>query len=430
MELEPPRFESHPRLERARLRRLDAEALSAMGDNEASRERCQSTLSTAGLWVPRSGAAQLVNALAQGLRLAVRRLLPSGLGHAPRQDLPLLKEAALATGVLSRYFLDKGDPLGMLYAILQGADVSLRAEAPEPLAQSAGMLGAMVGLMGLRGAAEHYFRLAREAAQRSGNELARIRLATTEGSYAFLRGELGAALGVMEPALARSQEIGAAYETEFLLQLVATVSLLRGDFETSLRHAVQSLQSAHELGHAQHYRWGLQIQATCELELGHHERALARALECERAFREAGALTDQLSSLGVIASARLRLGDLEGALRTAEEARVLSGDFRVTALNVFAFHRYVPEVYLTAWARAANRGEPAAHHARCVALGERAFHRYSRSYPCGEPHALRLAALHTALRDNPRKARELMARASRRSSELGIHLSGESLPLL
>jgi len=391
-------------LEQARLHRMYAEALDGVGEIDASGRQLMEALAALGRALPHRRAGWISMLGKETARQVWLRLAPGSHVVAPSQRAAR-EEAAIAASRLVAYYFFRNQISELMASTTMAANLAETAGADAPHARAGAFLAGMVGVMGLRRIARGYFARTREAARRSGDIVAEMFQAQVEGMYHFHRGDWPSVRAIIEPALARSTQAGAAFETEALRMTAALTALFTGDREGAEEQARAMLESARSLGHRLHETWARIILAESALRAGRPEEALGLIEPTIAELEREGDVVNRLNCLALIAGARLSLGDVEGALEVADETQRQIAAQPSAALAPYHLHEHVPAVYLEAWARARASGADidllAAKAKRACALAVR----YARVGGIAMPNTLRHQARLALLEGKTRQAR-------------------------
>jgi tetratricopeptide (TPR) repeat protein len=318
------------------------------------------------------------------------------------------------------YFFFRNRMLELLASVTLANNLAERADAAAPHARAASFLAGMVGMMGLGRAAQAYFELARNAAQRPGELSADLFCAQVKGSYHVHRAEWDAARACLEPALERSLAAGAAFETEAILMTSALLSGFTGDAREAERKATRLRDSAAALGHRMHETWGRIILAECALKRERPDEALALVEPVLGELERDGDVVNRLNCLGLIAGAHLQRGQLDRALDTVAAAHRQIEEVPQAELATYHLHVFAPMVAIAAWQRARTRGLATRSHARAAAHACRAAQRYARIAHMARPFALRHEANLHAAAGRIERARKLHAQSAALAHKLGM----------
>lgn len=126
-----------------------------------------------------------------------------------RNDDDILIEIANAHGHLTQIYYFLGDKLRIIYATLRSINLAERISAPFPvLAVNYASLGAICGVVPLRGRAERYLELALRLSDGVGDNTATARVKLFTGLYRTAVGDWRAAQGNFEVGLALTAKLG------------------------------------------------------------------------------------------------------------------------------------------------------------------------------------------------------------------------------
>jgi eukaryotic-like serine/threonine-protein kinase len=306
---------------RARWERMIGEAYLALGQHDVSLAHFEVALAALGAPVPGAGrpvAASFLGLLGTQLAHRLGLRAPAGAPHAGSELL--LERAQIHDRLLQIHFY-RGDALPrMLHAMMSSMNLAERA-GPSPY-RALGYVnaGATAGILPLRGLADHYFRLAREALEAQPNDEVGTFVDLLEAHYRFGCGDFARATRALTAALEVSERMGFLRRWEELAGLHRSVLVAEGRFEEALTVGEQVLASC-KRGDLQVQCWELLGRAQLRLIRGDAESALRDASVA--AELASGQLRqERLRANGVLALARLRCGDLEGARKAADLATI------------------------------------------------------------------------------------------------------------
>jgi tetratricopeptide (TPR) repeat protein len=220
------------RLERAVVQRLLTETAHQLMDALAASEHLGAICSLFGHSLPGSRLGWSLFTLRQ---LGIQ-LLQLGVPGLLREKDPArreeLLEMARALHLLRQGRLAKSEP-GMVGLTLQAVTLSARAGRTDVI--STGMLGMIVGMLGLRRLAAHYFQTARKATSpRNGQEYAW--LMEFESFYLLTQGDHERARVQFDEGIEAARSAGDVLIERILLSLRASCDFYAGRFEAILTH--------------------------------------------------------------------------------------------------------------------------------------------------------------------------------------------------
>jgi len=281
-------------------------------------------------------------------------------------------------------------------------------------------LGMMAGWMGLHALARYYLERARSLAPDAANITFDLERSRADGFYHYaIRADFQKARAILTPLLERCLSHGDAHQIEATYIALAHVSSIAGD-GLGKEHAARVCASAEQAGHSLHGAWGRMFWGWHELHAGRFSEAVSQLERAEDYFRRNEAPSQLLDAIAGIAEAKRRTGDLEGALDKLAETRAMVREHADGMLICIHYNMFAPDIYLDAWSRAKERGEPERELAELAKGAYRSARRAARVFHGVLPAALRAAAHIAALEGSHRRASRLFSESMSSASELAM----------
>ncbi len=377
---------------------------------------------------------QVANLAGQVSRQLVHRLQPTRrVGHSSEQRSALLA-ASRAYESLTEVYYFTGETALSLIAALRTLNLAETAGPSPELARGYATVGALVGLIPLRGMAESYSRRALEAVQDADHLPTRAFVSLTSGFYHAGVGDWGRARQHFEEVVEISERLGDRRRYDDGLSNLVCMSHFQGRFSFGAEVADRLYESAKRRGDLSHQANGLQGKANCLLHLGNFDEAM-KCLEESQALvtehTEVAAEQLEIELYGLLCISYLRRSEYQRALEATERLVTLAAKSFPGNYGAFPGYANAPEVYLTLWE--AQYPIPQVDALIRKACG--VLHAYARVFPIGQPRARLWQGLHAWLAGRPAKAhrtwRKSLAAADRLSMpfdqglahyEIGRHL--------
>lgn len=380
---------------------------------------------------------QIAEHLALSGRRSRRRDSPATArrGRDRMGDEVLLK-AAGAHEDLTRIYYFQGNKARLLYATLRATNLAERATRLSPvLVVNYASLGAICGVVPLRGRATHYLRLAERLAETVGSPAVDIRVAQMRGLYETSVGDWRAACAHFEAGLASSLQLGDRkrwLEMAIGLETIINPSLLNPAYkgEAAWRSLVEKvIHLGREVGDLHILGCGLTGALRGQVGQRACSGAHAHMNELETLMStDPGALEpiSRLEGAAILAEAARDRGDEHGYVRWLHEASRWADEVNpgIKSRTLMAF---------VALFRAAARGAAAADgvgalRQRLASQSTQGLSQFSRIYPIGGPRTALFCGDLEARRGRPGSARRQWQQALREA--LRLHMPADALAAL
>ncbi len=289
-----------------------------------------------GRGLPSSRAKRYVFIASAAVRQLANRLLPAAImapaTAAVRLDsirVAALKEESSISGRLAYGFFARHELEAGFLSNLRALNAAESAGACDELANSAAYFGLAAGIPFGDRVAEHYFEIARRAAES-------IRTPSTLGRVLFLRGlylvgraRWDEASAVLESSLGILEETGDTRWVEHVLLAMGVLMMICLRIERGLKYFSRVQHSAHLRGDLRDEAWSYLGMSFCELSSGRHQEALAMLDKAEAKLGgdlgDFGDLASGFVALGTRAVAVLREGDAVSARHLLEQGYAMIG---------------------------------------------------------------------------------------------------------
>ena len=347
------------------------------------------------------------------LRLGRRRGNPA---PKPCDAMDASAEAVNVFAVVS-YF--SAQPLPLLTSNLMAVNIAETAGRLQAAARPAAVVGYMLGLLRLHGAAGGFFGRARDACVAAGDTVGHHSTLGGQAMYELGFGRWADARRSIAQALALCRQVGEQHDIEIALTLSGLAEHYGGDFTTSLQVFSQLYDSARSRANVQHMAWGAYAMAQSLIPLGRAREAILHLQEASELLLAVDDRHSDLICSGVLSLAHLHCGDYA----RARESALLAGSLAAqTAPNNFGSYvgYYSPAVTLVSlWGRAlrfAPTDAPALERASVAAVSHLA--RYAKLFPVAMPRLLLLRGWVCVRQGKPGTARRLWKRCLGRAVQM------------
>ena len=318
---------------------------------------------------------------------------------------------------VASYF--SAQPLPLLTSNLMAVNIAESAGRLQAAARPAAVVGYMLGLFRLHGAARGFFERAREACIATDDTVGHHSTLGGQAMYELGFGRWADARHSIAQALALCRQVGEPDDIELALTLSGLAEHYVGDFATSLRLFSQLYDSARSRANEQHMAWGAYAMAQSLIPLGRAREAILHLQEASELLLTVDDRHSDLICSGVLSLAHLHRGDYV----RARESALLAGSLAAqTAPNNFGSYvgYYSPTVTLVSlWGRAlrfAPADAPALEQATVAAVSQLA--QYAKLFPVAIPRLLLLRGWVCLRQGRPAAARALWKRCLARAAQM------------
>jgi class 3 adenylate cyclase len=352
----------------------------------------------------------------QAFRQTLHQVLPERFVGRRSCERPTLLEAVQAYEGLMEIYLQENAILKCLWAALRAVNLAELAGGSPELARCYGSIGAIVGSLAMRRAANRYCSRALEVAREHGDAPTRVWVCLTNGVYKAGLGSWTQASRLLERAASISRALKDRRRWEDCATHLAGIAYLQGDLSLSLDIAEElyasTLRGADQRGREN----ALRRRALCHLLRGHPEEVGPLVDEMRQLSWGVGLQMGAVDRLCVSAEAHLRQGELDAARLEIDQAFDIVVRMSPTYYDSLPEYSSVAAVYLRLWelqrgseggARSATDRELARRAARgCLAL-----RRLALLFPVARPAAALWSGLRAWLCGHPRRANRLWQRS-------------------
>ncbi|HVZ73601.1 MAG TPA: protein kinase [Polyangia bacterium] len=308
-----------PDARRGRWERMIGDAYLALGQHDVSLAHFRVALRLLGAPVPEKESRVGASLLGLLVTQVTHRFGLRVIAETPHAASDLLLEKAQIHDRLLQIHYYMGGPLPrMMHAMLSSMNLAELAGPSAVRALGYVNAGATAGIMPIRGLADHYFSLARNALAAHPNEEVETFVDLLESHYRFGCGDFARATRYLTNSMEISQRLGFLRRWEEVAGLYRAMLLVQGRFDDALALGEQVLASS-KRGDRQIQCWELVGRAHVQLAKGDpgsalRDASLAAEISVDQLRQE------RLRSNAVLAAARLRCGDFEGARKAADVA--------------------------------------------------------------------------------------------------------------
>ncbi|HEY1011668.1 MAG TPA: adenylate/guanylate cyclase domain-containing protein, partial [Herpetosiphonaceae bacterium] len=408
---EPP-----PVFRRAHWERQLGEALYGLSNMPESRRHLEESAKLLGFAAP-GGSAGLVAGLLGHTALQIAHLgLPRlFLGRRGAERERLLEAARVYERLGPIYYLNN-ETNPVILASVRGLNLAEGAGPSPELARLYANMCLAAGLIPVQAMARRYGRLALTMAEQMNDLPALGWVLFVVGVYKLGVSELAEAEALLSRGRELFVQLGDPRQAEDTLVSLAWVYRYRGDFRRSIA-AWQEVFACYGAAGGPQTQFVV-LNGTIPNLLG-----LGLLDEAHKAVEEAAALPlqgdalEQIVSYGLLARLHLYTGDAKKALQVAEVVSELLAQSPPTAFVSLEGYASVAEVYLALWEAAPGGGDGLAAGARAAC---KAFGRYARIFPLGQPRWLLSQGLLAWLEGKRPAARKLWQQALAKAMELRL----------
>lgn len=401
-----------PPLRRARLDAGLANAALGAGDLVTTEEHFEKALARLGHPLPktRTGwSALLLREIAtQVLHLAgVRK-------RAPEERREPMREAAIASALITHKYFYGDDMLAMVGASLLSVNLAERAKDESAVPRAYMLVGLVAGALGREKLALDYFGRARAGAQAANDPVEITNSFMVESIDHGAHGRWALA----EKAVNEAERNLAGVKDPFMRELVVTqlghVAFYRGRFDQAREHYEELLRSARARGNEQHVTWALFSIARSLVAVGRHEEALPLLRDASAALSRKPELQSEIICNGLLAHAFARTGRLDEARAAIEATRSCIARARPTAFAALEGYGGALEALLVL----AEAGDARAlDEARALV---KLLHRFARTFAMARSAAHRFEGEVLARTGAERRARRAFQRALAEALRCGM----------
>jgi class 3 adenylate cyclase/tetratricopeptide (TPR) repeat protein len=352
--------------------------------------------------VPRTMARLVPSLLGQVLRQLSHRVWPArylGRSSSQRSDLLI---ASQAYGKLMEVCFFAGETVPSLHAAFRSLNVAEAAGPSLELARGYASMGALVGFIPLRSAAEAYLQRALDGTLASDNLSTRTFVAMAAGFYYAGVGNWTKAIELFEQILSISQRLGEQRRWVDAMSNLAPIHYYRGEFASGAGLAA----ALYAIGHDLHSRTqGLQWQAKCLFCLGRFDEVTAYLKELQTVLGEDSEIVDEAMKIGVQglrAATYLRQGAHQRALESAGQTMDMAAKAMPNSYGALSGYANPAEVYLVLW----EAGHPQPGLDRLARRACKLARSFARVFPIGRPRALLWGGLYEWLAGKPARAQK------------------------
>lgn len=247
--------------------------------------------------------------------------------------------------------------------MLLSANLAEASQADAPIVHANAFLGGIAGLLGMKGAAQRYFSIARAAAARDGTLDSALTLAQLEGFYFMSRAEWARAIEVTLPLVERTLAASALHLAEPPLITLNYIHMLQGDLVKAGEYCRALLELTKKTGNERFFLVGSLALSLLEMYQGKLVPALARIEALHDRVQKFDELIHRANFHATRAGLLSWLNRHVEAVDYADQAVALVADTGSRNALLYNVHMSTPETYLRAWAHAKANGRETASFA-------------------------------------------------------------------
>jgi predicted ATPase/class 3 adenylate cyclase len=410
-----------PALRRARWERHLAEADLRMGFLSESGEHFRRALALLGLPAPQPNIQATISLLGQFMMQVLHRRWPARFMGKERDQSVVFLEAAGAYLRLgeSYYYTNQVIPaIGTAFRAVNLAE-SVGTDSPE-MARAYANICFSAALLGLRGPAESYSRLALNAARGQDDLPALAHVLIVTSIYKSHIAHWDETLPAVEQAAAINERLGERRWWGEDLLLLGLTAYYRGEFARGLQRTAEAYALSRQTNNIQQQPWHLLGQAQGLIRLGRTDEAVPMLEEALVISDVDTDLRVKANSYGLLALARLHRGEPELARAAAAQAAQWIAKATTDVTYMLEGYADTAEVTLALWEAAAAQGQPTSE--LCAEAGRacKAMHKFARIYPIGQPRDLLWQGLYDWLDGKPARAQERWQKSLERAVQLSM----------
>jgi tetratricopeptide (TPR) repeat protein len=403
LELDAEREHRSGPLRRARWELQLGEAYVNWSKYAEGRQHLEAGLGLLGQPVPAALPGQVVSLVGQVLRQllfrssSARRVVHSAEGRSA------LLAASRAYERLTEVYYFANETVLSLVAALRTLNLAEAAGPSPELARGYAAVGALLGLIPLRGMADAYSCRALEAVEDVDHQPARAFVSLAVGFYYAGVGDWDRAQQRFEEVVEISERLGNRRRRDDGLSGSLYVNYFRGAFSSCGQVADDLIRSAIRRDDPRSWASGLQAKACCLLRTGRFDEAI-RCLQQSQSLLATGAGTVdeamEIELYGLFSSALLHRSEHGQALAVAGKLADLTTEAYPSNFGTLVGYAAPAEVYLALWE--ANHPQPdLGDLARKACKTLRGF---ARVFSIGQPRASLWQGLYEWLAGKPAKA--------------------------
>ncbi|HZS42060.1 MAG TPA: protein kinase [Polyangia bacterium] len=312
-----------------------------------------------------------------------------------------LRDAAIASGLLSHRYFYLDDAVKMLSSALVSVNLADRVGVNPPHASA--LMGVLASMVRRRQLAARYFERARAAALTNRDQSERALALTLECVAHANFGRWSEAAHAAKRAAEGLHPSHDPVVYEIVQTTLGHVEYFTGQFESARRRYAVVLDSARARNHQQHVTWALFSAGRSLNALGRFTEALPLLSQACRDLEARPERQSEIICYGLLALASVRVGRREDARRFADETLARIGSSPPSGFPPLEGHAAIGDVYWELLAGAAREDERAALRER-LARVRRATCNFALLFPVAWPVAWLLLGREASLAGRARLA--------------------------
>jgi len=336
------------------------------------------------------GFSLIKGLLSESIVQTLHRLLPKSFIAKKRSMAIVLLRSARAYERMAQIFYLENDKFRSVYCAMRALNLAETVGPSPELARSYGNMSVIAGLIPSPPLAEMYYRLAREAADRTDNLATRAYTLMVTGLYRLTSGIWKDIKESMQPALDIAIKTGEKRRWEEVLVVWAQSSYRQGKIEESIRQYTELYESALRRNIVQVMTWGAVGLLGSKLATNDTEEAIALIEDLPFEGLNNG---ERIWASGTLAQAYMQINDWQNALNHVKKVDALLEGSPIAAYILPGFAGTLEAVY-ERWQKFPNEAPQMRKYAR---RSLKALREYARVYPVGRPQYWRCRGVYQAL---------------------------------